>query len=120
MSKELLLTAIVKQEDKGYSVVCPELGVASQGETFEESISNIKEAAELYIESAEQLGIMDEVLDQLGITKQKGSHISLHKRLENGKIILVVVPRHKEIKKGTFLSIIKQSGMPREAFISKL
>jgi len=54
------------------------------------------------------------------ITRQKGSHISLHKRLENGKIILVVVPRHKEIKKGTFLSIIKQSGMPREAFISKL
>ena len=70
MSKELLLTVIVKQEDKGYSVLCPELNVASQGETFEESISNIKEATELYIESAEQLGIMEEVLDQLGILKQ--------------------------------------------------
>ena len=54
------------------------------------------------------------------ITRQKGSHISLHKKIENGKVILVVVPKHKEIKKGTFLSIIKQSGMPREAFISKL
>ena len=61
---------VVKQEDKGYSVLCPELNVASQGETFEESISNIKEATELYIESAEQLGFMDEVLDQLGILKQ--------------------------------------------------
>ena len=70
MSKELLLTMVVKQEDKGYSVLCPELNVASQGETFEESISNIKEATELYIESAEQLGFMDEVLDQLGILKQ--------------------------------------------------
>ncbi len=54
------------------------------------------------------------------ITRQKGSHISLHKKLENGKIILVVVPKHKEIKKGTFLSIIKQSGIAREEFISKL
>ncbi len=71
MAKEILLNVIVKQEEKGYSVLCSELGVASQGETFEESISNIKEAAELYIESAEQLGIMDEVLDQLGITKQE-------------------------------------------------
>jgi len=70
MSKQIILTVVVKEEDKGYSVVCPELNVASQGETFEESISNIKEAMELYIESAEQLGIMDEVLDQLGISKE--------------------------------------------------
>ncbi len=70
MSKELLLTVVVKEEEKGYSVLCPELNVASQGETFEESISNIKEATELYIESAKQLGILDEILDQLGITNQ--------------------------------------------------
>lgn len=70
MSKELLLTVVVKEEEKGYSVLCPELNVASQGETFEESISNIKEATELYIESAEELGIMNEVLEQLGITSQ--------------------------------------------------
>ena len=70
MSKQIILTVVVKEEDKGYSVVCPELNVASQGETFEESISNIKEALELYIESSEQLGIMDEILEQLGITKE--------------------------------------------------
>jgi len=54
------------------------------------------------------------------ITRQKGSHISLHKKTETGKIILVVVPKHKEIKKGTLLSIIKQSGMARDEFIGKL
>tara|TARA_Y100000031_G_C8020582_1_gene292352 strand:+ start:61 stop:339 length:279 start_codon:yes stop_codon:yes gene_type:complete len=70
MSKQIQLTVVVKEEDKGYSVVCPELNVASQGETFEESISNIKEAIELYIESAEQLGIIDDVLDQLGISQE--------------------------------------------------
>lgn len=70
MSKKMLLTVVVRQEDKGYSVVCTELNVASQGETFEEAIANIKEAVELYIESAEELGIMDDVLEQLGISKE--------------------------------------------------
>ena len=54
------------------------------------------------------------------ITRQKGSHVSLHKKLEDGKIHLVVVPRKREIKKGTLLSIIKQAGMSREEFITKL
>lgn len=69
MSKQILLTVVVKEEDKGYSVICPELNVASQGDTFEECISNIKEAIELYVESAEQLGLIDDVLEQLGISK---------------------------------------------------
>ena len=54
------------------------------------------------------------------VTRQKGSHISLHKRLEDGSIILVVIPKKREIKKGTLLSIIKQSRMNREEFISKI
>ncbi len=70
MSKQLLLNVIIREEEKGYSILCPELNVASQGETFEESIANIKEAIELYIESAEELGILDDVLDQLGISKE--------------------------------------------------
>lgn len=70
MESKLLLNVIVKQEDKGYSVICPELNVASQGETFEEAIANIKEAVELYIESAEEVGTLDEVLEQMGLTKE--------------------------------------------------
>ena len=54
------------------------------------------------------------------VTRQKGSHISLHKRLEDGSIILIVIPKKREIKKGTLLSIIKQSRMNREKFISKI
>lgn len=67
----------------------------------------------------------DEVLKLLykegfSVTRQKGSHISLHKKLEDGSIALVVVPRKREIKKGTLLSIIKQSRMGREEFLGKL
>jgi len=67
----------------------------------------------------------DEVLKLLHkegfeVTRQKGSHISLHKKLEDGSIALVVVPRKREIKKGTLLSIIKQARMSREEFINKV
>lgn len=48
----------VFQEEKegGFSVWVPDLpGCASQGETLEETISNIKEAIELYLESSEDI-----------------------------------------------------------------
>jgi predicted RNase H-like HicB family nuclease len=70
MFKELLLTALMKKEEGGYSVLCPELDVASQGDTMDECVINIREAVELYLESAVQMGMMDEVLDQLGISKE--------------------------------------------------
>ncbi|MBI2653927.1 type II toxin-antitoxin system HicA family toxin [Candidatus Woesearchaeota archaeon] len=53
------------------------------------------------------------------IVRQKGSHVSLHKKIDN-KTILVVVPLKKEIKKGTLLSIIRQAGITREEFIGKI
>lgn len=48
--------------------------------------------------------------------RQKGSHVLLVK--ENGKKIGVIVPLHKELKKGTVLSIIKKAGISKEEFIS--
>ena len=53
------------------------------------------------------------------VVRQRGSHVSLHKKIDN-KTMLVVVPMKKEIKKGTLLSIIKQAGMTREEFIDKI
>ncbi|MFM5981205.1 MAG: type II toxin-antitoxin system HicB family antitoxin [Sphaerospermopsis kisseleviana] len=41
-----------REEDGGYHAFCPILkGCHSQGETFEETIDNITEAIELYLES---------------------------------------------------------------------
>ncbi len=50
--KVLEYTAIFQEENEGgYSVWVPDLaGCASQGETFEEALKNIKEAIELYLE----------------------------------------------------------------------
>ena len=43
-------TAIIKKGEKQFVALCPELDVVSQGYTIEESLKNLKEAAELYIE----------------------------------------------------------------------
>jgi len=53
------------------------------------------------------------------VVRQRGSHVSLHKRIDN-KTLLVVVPLKDEVKKGTLLSIISQAGMTRDEFLSKL
>jgi predicted RNase H-like HicB family nuclease len=43
-------TAILYREEDVYVAECPEVGTASQGETIEEALSNLKEATELYLE----------------------------------------------------------------------
>jgi predicted RNase H-like HicB family nuclease len=43
-------TAVLYREEDVYVAECPELGTASQGETIEEALSNLKEATELYLE----------------------------------------------------------------------
>ena len=46
-------TAIVEREGNGYVALCPELDVASQGDTIESAAPNLKEAVELFLESAD-------------------------------------------------------------------
>lgn len=53
------------------------------------------------------------------VTRQRGSHISLHKR-ESDKTLLVVVPRKNPVKKGTLLNILKQANVERNVFIQEI
>lgn len=43
-------TAVLHKEEDVYVAECPEVGTASQGETVEEAINNLKEATKLYLE----------------------------------------------------------------------
>ena len=45
-------TAIIEKEDDGYVALCPELDIASQGDTVEEAKVNLHEAIELFFEHA--------------------------------------------------------------------
>lgn len=46
------LTAIIEKEGDGYISLCPELDIASQGDTIEQARDNLKEALELFFEAA--------------------------------------------------------------------
>ncbi len=43
-------TVVIQKEDGWYVATALESGVASQGKTMEESLSNLREALELYFE----------------------------------------------------------------------
>lgn len=46
------LTAIIQREGNGYVALCPEVDVASQGDTIETARENLREALELFFETA--------------------------------------------------------------------
>ena len=48
-------TAIIEREDDGFAALCPELDIASQGNTIEEARANLQEALELFLETASPL-----------------------------------------------------------------
>ena len=47
--------------------------------------------------------------------RRRGSHVVMQKRAE-GTTTTVPVPDHDELRTGTLLSIIRQSGLPRSLF----
>ena len=50
-----------------------------------------------------------------GEVRQRGSHIVMQK-MADGSTTTVPVPNHDELKRGTLRSIIRQSGISKEAF----
>ena len=48
------LTAIIEREGEGYVALCPELDIASQGDSVEQARDNLQEALQLFFESASQ------------------------------------------------------------------
>ena len=48
------LTAIIERENDGYVALCPELDIASQGDTVSEARDNLREALELFFETASE------------------------------------------------------------------
>jgi predicted RNA binding protein YcfA (HicA-like mRNA interferase family) len=47
--------------------------------------------------------------------RQRGSHVIMQKQVP-GSTITVPVPDHKELRVGTLMSIIRQSGLDRSVF----
>lgn len=63
------LMALIEREGDGYVSLCPELDVASQGKTIEEARDNLREALELFFESASAIEIKQRLRDEVFVTQ---------------------------------------------------
>ena len=63
------LTAIIEKEGTGYVALCPELDIASQGDTVEQARDNLKEALELFYETASKEEIESRIMGDVFVTQ---------------------------------------------------
>jgi predicted RNase H-like HicB family nuclease len=64
----MYLTAIVQEERGAFVALCPELDVASQGNTVEEATDNLREAVELLLASADPSEIAARLKTRIFVT----------------------------------------------------
>jgi len=64
-------TAIVEREGNGFVSLCPALNISSQGDTIEEAKSNLREALELFFETASASEIQTRVQSEVYITQME-------------------------------------------------
>ena len=69
------LTAIIQRQKEGWIALCPELDVASQGGSVEEAHTNLKEAVELYLETASPEELEERLRGEVFITRLEVSMI---------------------------------------------
>lgn len=62
-------TAIIEREGDGYVSLCPELDIASQGDTVEKARNNLTEALELFFEHASESEIENRLHNEVFITR---------------------------------------------------
>lgn len=63
------LTAIIERETDGYVSLCPELDIASQGNSIEEARDNLQEALELFFETASAEEIQERLHEEVYVTR---------------------------------------------------
>lgn len=63
------LTAIIEREGNSYVSLCPELDIASQGDTIEEARTNLREALELFFETASPKEIQTRLHEEVYVTQ---------------------------------------------------
>lgn len=72
--KRYSFTAILEREGDGYVALCPEIDVASQGDSVEEALANLKEATELFLETASPSEIRRRLHGEVFVTRFETVH----------------------------------------------
>jgi predicted RNase H-like HicB family nuclease len=69
MRRHLQFTALIEKEGDGYVSLCPELDIASQGQSVEEAKANLQEALELFFEVASESEINQRLSNEFFVTR---------------------------------------------------
>ena len=62
---------IIFKENKTFIAYCPELDVSSCGENIEQAKENLKTTVRLFLEEAEKMGTLEEILIESGYKKDE-------------------------------------------------
>jgi len=63
------LIAIIEAEGDGYVSLCPELDIASQGDSIKQARDNLREALELFFESASPEEVKQRLRSEVYVTQ---------------------------------------------------
>ena len=63
------LTAIIEREGEGYVALCPELDIASQGDTIHQARENLREVLELFFEVASEAEVKQRFTQEVYVTQ---------------------------------------------------
>lgn len=69
MKQSRQLTAVIEREGDGFVSLCPELDIASQGDTIEEARTNLIEALELFFETADESEVKRRLSPEVYVTR---------------------------------------------------
>jgi predicted RNase H-like HicB family nuclease len=67
--RHVQITAIIEREGDGYVALCPELDIASQGDSVEEARQNLAEAVELFFEAADPAEVEQRLHGEVFVTR---------------------------------------------------
>lgn len=68
-SKSRRLTAVIYREGTGFVSLCPQLDIASQGDTIEAARDNLREALELFFECASPAEVQGRLGEEVFVTQ---------------------------------------------------
>jgi len=92
--KQIIVSEHIWKEGNTYTSFCPELEIASCGTTVKKAKENLREALEIFIEETNNLGTLEDLLEEAGFQPSSNDEI-LVKRKEIIEFDVIKVPIEK-------------------------
>ncbi len=72
--KQRSFTAVLEKEGSEFVALCPELDVASQGDSIESAMANLREAVELFLECASPQELQQRMHSEVFVTRFEAAY----------------------------------------------